>query len=158
MGAGVAGLPGLLGSPLRPYVPDEVRSGPPARLLIACCGVAFATWRLGGRTPQQWLPVLARYTASGVVRESSWREPWQRRHARTSALGPFNGLEVVEVETRHGQVGVVVDRSRRSLSAMVRLGGLAIRQLLDDVGRQRIVGAWSGVLDSIAQQPGELAD
>jgi hypothetical protein len=123
--------------------------------LVALSGIAVATWPVAGRTLQQWLPVVARFgaaTALGTRRVVSFGAATSPnpRPAR-----PFGDLVVASLETAHGPVGVVVDAARRTMSTMVSLTGSPFA-LIDDAARQQIADAWSGVLGSIAQQPGHL--
>jgi len=131
-------------------------AGSAVALLIACVGIAGATWRMGGRTLQQWLPVFAKFIVAGLW--GSRRGVSRGSHVAAEsqrALSPFKALEVMTLHTPRGDVGVVVDRSHRTLSAVVRLRGAPFA-LLDDAARQRIVDAWSGVLAALAQQPGSI--
>jgi hypothetical protein len=129
--------------------------GVAAAFLLSLAGVALATWPLAGRTAQQWLPVAARFSAGGLLRTHRVVSSAVASNTRPRSPRPFEDLEIVPLDTAHGQVGVVIDRARRSMSAMLRLGGSPFA-LLDDGARQQIADAWSGVLSAIAQQPGFL--
>jgi hypothetical protein len=123
--------------------------------MLSVAGIAVATWPIAGRTAQQWLPVAARFTTVTLLRRRRGVSLGAAARRRARPARPFEDLVIVPLETVHGQVGVVVDRARRSMSAMVRLSGAPFA-LLDDDDRQQIADAWSGVLRAIAQQPGFL--
>ncbi|HEY5274819.1 MAG TPA: SCO6880 family protein [Acidimicrobiales bacterium] len=124
-------------------------------LLVSLAGVALATWPLGGRTLQQWVPLAARFGAAGAFRTHRGVSYGEASPASSRSTRPFEDLVIVPLDTAYGQVGVVIDRARRSMSAMLSLSGSPYA-LLDDGARQQIADAWSGVLSAIAQQPGSL--
>jgi hypothetical protein len=130
-------------------------TGVVAAFLVSLAGVALATWPLAGRTPQQWLPVAARFSAGGLLGTHRVVNHGAAGKTRQRPSRPFEDLVIVPLDTAHGQVGVVIDRARRSMSAMLRLSGSPYA-LLDDGARQQIADAWSGVLSAVAQQPGSL--
>jgi hypothetical protein len=130
-------------------------TGVVAAFLVSLAGVAGATWPLAGRTPQQWLPVAAKFSADGLLRTHRVVSHGAASSTRPRPPHPFEDLEIVPLDTAHGEVGVVIDRARRSMSAMLQLSGSPYA-LLDDGARQQIADAWSGVLSAVAQQPGSL--
>jgi hypothetical protein len=130
-------------------------AGVVAAFLVSLAGVALATSPLAGRTPQQWLPVATRFSTGALLRTHRIVSHGDATSTRPRAPHPFEDLVIVPLDTAHGQVGVVIDRARRSMSAMLRLSGSPYA-LLDHGARQQIADAWSGVLSSLAQQPGSL--
>jgi hypothetical protein len=123
--------------------------------LVSLAGIALATWPIAGRTAQQWLPVAARFASAALFRMHRGVSYGAPAPTSPRATRPFEDLVIVPVETAHGQVGVVIDRARRSMSAMLSLSGSPF-VLLDDDARQQIADAWAGVLGAIAQQAGYL--
>jgi hypothetical protein len=122
---------------------------------VSLAGIAVATWPIAGRTAQQWFPVAARFAAATLLRLRRGVSLGAVSSSRPRPLRPFDDLVIVPLEAAYGEIGVVIDRARRSMSAMVSLSGSPFA-LLDEGARQQITDAWSGVLGSIAQQPGSL--
>ncbi len=133
-------------------------------------GVALATWPLGGRTAEQWLPTVSRYgvvvaggrhrhrasapslghttTAGGAVAVE--------KRVRTRHGGPFAGLALLGVEVPDGPaVGVVYDTRARTLTASLHVRGQSFA-LLGSEDQQRRVAAWSSVLAALARERSPL--
>ena len=120
-------------------------------------GVAFATWPLGGRTAEEWTPdVLRHLTRSGG--------------GRTGSFDPFRGIQLIQValtddrpakgraatqdaESAEGcfvGAGVLHDRARRTFTAVLSASAPGF-VLLGEQDRAGRVGAWAGVLASLAR-------
>jgi hypothetical protein len=124
----------------------SVSAGAGAFLAFAVVAVfvAFATWPLAGRSPEQWTPVVARHLA-------------RRLGLGLRGGGALAALELAEVpgSTRDKQIGVVVDDRARTWTAVLRVGGSGFA-LGDEVERSRRIAAWSGVLATSAREGGAL--
>ena len=108
-------------------------------LVVVLGTVAFASWPLGGRSAEQWTPVVASHLVRqmGVSRRSK---------------GPLSRLELDEVPIRVSgrSIGVVVDHAAGTWTAAVSAGGSGYA-LGDEADRARRVAAWSGVLAAMAR-------
>jgi len=115
---------------------------------ILAIGVGVATWPIGGRTPEEWAPDALRHAVA------------LRRRSR-SGPGPFAGVRLIAVDPNgRGQdgsivwgatgIGVLHDRSRRTYTAVLGASASGF-VLLSEADKVRRVGAWSGVLASLAR-------
>ena len=151
----------------------------PARVAVAlaavAAGVALATWPVGGRTGEEWLPTVTRWEISavaGVRRQRSdapgaghglvaapgrfRRSPHPAAGARpASRRGAFGGLEILGADSGTGpagpQLGVVFDRRARTHTAVLAVRGHNFALVSPDEQRQR-VGRWATVLASLARE------
>ena len=98
---------------------------------------AMATVPVSGRTGDEWLPVVVCWAA----RRS--RVPGGR------AMGALRGVRLLRAGWQ--DMGVVHDRSGRTLTAAVSLRGRSFALLVPDE-QDRRVGAWSSVLASLARE------
>jgi Putative type VII ESX secretion system translocon, EccE len=98
---------------------------------------AMATVPVSGRTGDEWLPVVVCWAA----RRS--RVPGGR------AMGALRGVRLLQAGWQ--DMGVVHDRSGRTLTAAVSLRGRSFALLGPDE-QDRRVGAWSSVLASLARE------
>jgi hypothetical protein len=113
-------------------------------LLVLASFVAFVTWPLGGRSADQWTPVVA----SHVARRT--RAPSKRRR------GALSDLELHDIPAEEGRrIGVIVDRAAGTWTGTMRIGGSGF-SLSDEMERSRRVAAWSGVLAGSAREGGGL--
>lgn len=122
-------------------------------LVVVAIPVSF--WPIRGRTVQQWLPVVSSFVALGLSGRHRARfrsEEPQRGRGRGRS---FVKLTVIAASSPSGPIGVLQDRSRNTVSGVIRLRGDAYL-LLDAASRQQIADAWSSALGAIAQQPGLL--
>lgn len=112
---------------------------------LVALAVGVATWPLGGRTFEEWAPDAVRYATA--------RRTGRRRGLRR-AFDTLLLLEaVLDADPRGGSVGVVHDRAARTYTAVVPASGQGFALLgCDDQSAQ--VGAWAGVLSSLARQGG----
>lgn len=105
-------------------------------VMLVACG-ALATWPVSGRTGDQWLPVVVRWSARRVS---------TRGKRRTDCLA---GLRLLSVGG-HG-MGVVHDQRGRTLTAAVSLRGQGFALLGPDEQDRRVAG-WSSVLATLARE------
>jgi len=123
-------------------------------LLLACVVVAVAiaaAWvPIGGRTPEQWIPVAGRYAIDVVLgRRTSILERGSSSDGQAPA--PFAAFEVTEQEGLgvHGRFGALHDRRSGTWTAVLCLGSESFALLGED-DRARRVATWSGVLAAVA--------
>ena len=98
---------------------------------------AMATVPVSGRTGDEWLPVVVCWAARRT------RVPGGR------AMGALRGVRLLQAGWQ--DMGVVHDRSARTLTAAVSLRGRSFALLGPDE-QDRRVGAWSSVLASLARE------
>ncbi len=161
-----------------------VRAGPSAAgvvvaVIIVGAVVALAFWPVAGRTGEQWLPLVARWTWAGAAGRRRQLHPGPqdgvpvaveggrvppRLAARPSPTqrGPLGGgrtvfdglgVEALPVDPAHpsATIGVVVDRPGRALTAVLALRGNSFALLGPDDQDAR-VGAWARALASLARE------
>ncbi len=154
-------------------------------VLSAAAGVGLAFWPIQGRTGEQWLPLAVRWlwAGSGGGRRQSSRAPrlgllvaadeeergatrtareWPRLPARlraTSRGGVFDGMEIAAVPappgTGGGEIGLVLDRPSRTVTAVLAVRGHSFA-LLSAVDQDSRVGAWARVLSTLAREGSEI--
>jgi len=114
-------------------------------IAVVAAAVGVATWPVGGRTFEEWVPDAVHYATT----RRAGRQRGPRRVFDTLLL-----LEAaLEVDARGGSVGVVYDRAARTYTAVVTASGHGFALLgRDDQASQ--VGSWAGVLSSLARQGG----
>jgi hypothetical protein len=104
-------------------------------IILVACG-AMATWPVSGRTGEQWLPVVMRWTTrlgfGGMRRMDSLRG------LRLLSVGPHD-------------MGAVHDQRGRTLTAALSLRGQGFALLGPDE-QDRRVAAWSSVLATLARE------
>jgi hypothetical protein len=98
---------------------------------------AMATVPVAGRTGDEWLPVVVCWAARRT------RVPGGR------AMGPLRGVRLLRAGWQ--DMGVVHDRSARTLTAALSLCGRSFALLGPDE-QDRRVGSWSSVLASLARE------
>ena len=106
-----------------------------AFVTLAVC-VALATYPLGGRTGDQWLPVAVLWSTR------SFGPGGKRR------MGTLRGLSLLRVEWR--DMGVVHDHRARTLTAALSVRGRSFALLGPDEQDRRVAG-WSSVLAALAR-------
>ncbi len=147
-------------------------------------GVAVATWPLGGRTPEQWVPTVASFGLRAVA--DATYKPWRSSSRRgQGAFGGLvlaqlaepgewepawrEGLEAVSAQMRAGRrrdgpahspplstgIGVVSDSMMQTRTAVVPVGGTGFA-LLSDADRVERIAAWSGALAALARDTAGL--
>lgn len=154
---------------------------PPAIVLavVAAGGsVAFAWWPVAGRTGEQWLPTVVRWSATGLIGRRCRRSGVERlghcigadggpclivgeRVAATvdkSSSGPrpkgaFGGLRMIGYRAREGDdaLGVVHDARSGTYTAAVPVFGQSFA-LLGISEKERRVASWASVLASLARE------
>ena len=132
--------------------------------------VALACWPIGGRTGEEWLPVVLRWGADGVGGRRR-RSPLPGAGHRGalgagtaggvpkragSPVGAFAGLGILAVSGDRegpgsGEVGVVHDERAGTLTAVLALEGHSFA-LLGPGEKERRVAGWSGVLAALARE------
>ncbi len=132
----------------------------PARAPVAIgfvvASIAAVTWPVGGRTVEEWVPVVFGFSTKTLVRanRSVVGVAMSTRQARKLPI--FDGFEIGEVTPDSGPAfGVLVDRKSSSASALVELGGESYA-LLSEAERMRRVEGWAGVLASVARDAGSI--
>lgn len=122
-------------------------------------GLGVACWPVRGRTPEEWFPLAARWSAltlaSGRVRTSGVP---QRGHLTAGewvrfGQGQLDGCSLVEPPPGTGSLhaGVVRDTRSRTYTVVLALEGHAFA-LLEPEDKQRRVSAWAGVLAGLARE------
>jgi len=118
-----------------------------AAVAVLAVGVAVATWPIAGRTAEQWAPDALRHLVA-------------RQRGARAADHPLLSVDLVGVDATSASddpvhpsttgVGVLHDRSRRTLTAVLGASDPGF-VLLGEDDKVRRVGAWSGVLASLAR-------
>jgi len=115
-------------------------SASPAGVVMALAavavGVGVATWPIVGRTAEEWAPDALRHAL--------------RRRPRPWRSGPFAGVDLIAVDVGVSTAGVLWDRARRTYTAVLAASAPGF-VLLGDDDKARRVGAWAGVLASLAR-------
>ena len=116
-------------------------------LAVLAIGVGVATWPIAGRTPEEWAPDALRHAVAFGRRSGA-------------GPGPFVGIRLIRVDPSVPEsdesavvaagIGVLHDRPRRTFTAVLgaSVSGFV---LLSEADKVRRVGAWSGVLASLAR-------
>jgi hypothetical protein len=144
------------------------------------CGVAVAFWPIRGRTPEQWLPLVARWSLTGPDRRTQLAPGPGRGHVvgrctetdgtpmaatvsspvvdRVSGRrgrGVFDGVRLMELplltDSGDRRAGVVIDGPARTATAALALRGHSFA-LLSPTDQEFRVAAWAGVLASLARE------
>jgi hypothetical protein len=154
-------------------------------LAAACGGVAVATWPVGGRTLEQWVPTVASFgvRAAGEGRRQPWQSPKRRPRGPLSRLTLLEmpelwehhepawreGVESLTERARSGRgragaarhlvastgIGVIGDAESCTWTAVMPVGGTGFA-LLGDAERADRIAAWSGVLAAMARDTSGL--
>ncbi len=156
-------------------------AGVVAAVALVGSAVGLAFWPIQGRTGEQWLPLLARWTWARLTRAGRTLAPGPRAgHLSTVALdgtgftplraahdrrpgrgraGPFDHLEVTGAafgpEPMASAMGMVVDRTARSATAVLAVRGHSFALLGPDEQDVRIA-AWARVLAALAREGTEV--
>jgi Putative type VII ESX secretion system translocon, EccE len=160
--ASVAGglLLGVLALRSRADVPGVV-------VALACvlASAAFACWPVAGRTGEEWLPTVTRWTLDGVAPGGRRRRSPQPGLGRPGlgTVGRWTrslaGLELLAVAPGANgpgllidrPVGVVWDRRARTYTAALGVRGHCFA-LLGPEDKERRVAEWSAVLGALARE------
>lgn len=125
-------------------------------LAAASGGIAVATWRLQGRTLEQWAPTAASFALRAVAEAGRARGQAAAGRPR-GTLSRLALLELPEPVERGTPapvdptgLGVMRDAEASTLTAVVPVGGTGYA-LLSDTDRAERIAAWSGVLAALAR-------
>ena len=155
----------------RPTVPSVV-----AAVVAAGGGVAVAWWPVAGRTAEEWLPTVVRWTLGGGGRRrlhpsrqaarghclgpdgqpclpspGAGRRAARGTRARPPA-GPFGRLAMLSADGEDGRpVAVVLDRRTRTFTAVLEVRGHTFA-LLGPREKDGRVAGWASVLASLARE------
>jgi len=131
--------------------------GTVAALVVVAAGVAVATWPLGGRTIEEWLPDVVRHVTGGRGDLARRGRGDVAGRGRRRVPAPFATLRVLEARLEEssgrGPVGVVHDRGARTYTVVLPASGPGFA-LLGRQGQAGRVQAWAGVLASLSRQGG----
>jgi hypothetical protein len=119
-----------------------------AFLILLTC-VALATWPVSGRTGDQWIPVVVRWSARRLGGRGSGRGPWRSSGWGSRRTDALCGLRLLSVGPR--DLGVVHDVRGRTLTAVLSLRGRSFALLGPDEQDRRVAG-WSVVLAALARE------
>jgi hypothetical protein len=114
-------------------------AGVAAAMAILVLYGALATVPFGGRTSEEWVPVAVCWGA---------RRAGPRGRAGRG-MGALRGLRLLRADWQ--DMGVIHDRSARTLTAVLSLRGASFALLGPDE-QDRRVGAWASVLASLARE------
>jgi hypothetical protein len=126
-------------------------------------GLAVACWPVGGRTAEQWLPVVGRWSAIAVRGRRRYLSEVPRlggnvgsgRRARSSPEVPpvFAGCRILQPPVSVGgmRIGVLHDARARTYTAVVTVQSRAFVLLGADDKHRRVDG-WARVLAGLARE------
>jgi hypothetical protein len=117
-------------------------AGALAALAVVAVGLVAATWPIGGRTAEQWVPDAVRHL-DAVGR--------RRRLSRRRIFGTLRFLDVDLAGTAATRAGVVFDVAAATYTAVLSVSGPGF-VLLGATDKARRVGGWSAVLASLAHE------
>ncbi|HEX7444346.1 MAG TPA: SCO6880 family protein, partial [Acidimicrobiales bacterium] len=145
--------------------------------------VALAFWPIQGRTGEQWLPLVARWTWARTTGSGRWLAPGPRAgHVTTvdrdgtrssplrpggdrrpgparARVSPFDRLEVVgvpfEPEHSSAEMGMVVDGRARTATGVLAVRGHSFA-LLGPADQDARISAWARVLAALAREGSEV--
>jgi len=109
---------------------------------IVTVGLVAATWPIGGRTAEQWVPDAVRHI------DAVGRRP---RPSRRRIFGTLRFLDVDLAGTGAARAGLVFDVAAATYTAVLSVSGPGF-VLLGATDKARRVGGWSGVLASLAHE------
>jgi hypothetical protein len=144
------------------------------------CGVAVAFWPVRGHTPEQWLPLVTRWSLTGPDRRTQLAPGPGCGHVvgRRTGTGriptvttvPSPGIDLVPGRRRRGvfdgvrlmelplltdggdrRAGVVIDGPARTATVALAVRGHSFA-LLSPTDQESRVAAWAGVLASLARE------
>ncbi len=128
----------------------------PIALAAVVASIAAVSWPIGGRTVEEWVPIVLSFFSKIVVRTNRSIVGVAMTTASARRPSIFESFAIDEVSLRNAPpFGVLLDRRTSSASALVELGGESYA-LLSEAERMRRVEGWSGVLASIARDTGAI--
>jgi len=136
--------------------------GAVAGLLALGLAAALATLRIGGRTADEWAPVVGGYAARRVGRRSAFRSTAPRagmsfdprpggvlRDPVPVAPAALRGVRIVEAGSGDRRIGAVSERAGRRLTALLACRVVSFA-LLDADAQERRLAQWGLVLSGAA--------
>jgi hypothetical protein len=129
-------------------------------VLVGLCAAASAFVPIGGRTFDEWIPVISRWLLTGFLGERSFVSAVPSAGLPT-VLDPqpdfppaLNGISILSVPlSGASRLGVIKDSKLGTYTGVLSVQGRSFA-LLDDQEKQRRVAAWGGVLASLAREAG----
>lgn len=129
-------------------------------MAIGLLGAAFAFYPFGGRTLEQWFPVVSAWTLRRAQGRQRYRSssPTAGVRATDAELEPpttlppaLAGIEILSAPLGGDEVGVIKDRRTNSYTAVlaVRVGSFG---LLDRADQERRLASWGAVLAGLARE------
>jgi hypothetical protein len=142
---------------------DSAPSGGGALLAIVCVAVAVAVTfaPLGGRTLEEWAPVVCAFTVRRLRGRSQLRSPVPVQGFRARRLGPaeedgepappasLGGMRIRTAAYRDRSIGVLAERGGRRLTAVLACRVVSF-SLLDAEEQERRLGRWGLILSGVA--------
>lgn len=147
-------------------------SGVVMAVTVVGASVAVAFWPVAGRTGEQWLPVLVRWSWNGVAGRRFRPDPGPADGRRVVVAGrpgvaardvpirsagaprwPFDGLRILATGDGAGRdgMGMVVDEQARTVTAVLSVRGHSFA-LLGPGEQDARVAAWARALASLARE------
>jgi hypothetical protein len=140
-------------------------SGALIGILLLGVSIVLAAVPLGGRTAEQWLPVLAAHNVRMVSGRLKFRARFPTRGVRVSVSGArtrpaspiqlpaaLRGIEIKEIDHRGRPVGLLTEQRGRLLTAVIACRVVAFA-LLDPEAQERKLARFGSVLAATASTP-----
>jgi hypothetical protein len=131
-----------------------------AAIVIAVSGLAVAFWPVANRTVAHWVPVHLAYAVRAVSGAVRWRSPAVGQGVRVDERGglrypvalpaSLQGVEIISVRRPGGEVGLLFDRSRQTLCAVLQVR-LRAFGLLSDRDQERRLAAFGELQNDLAR-------
>ncbi|HVA04080.1 MAG TPA: SCO6880 family protein [Acidimicrobiales bacterium] len=112
-------------------------------------GVGVATWPIAGRTAEEWAPDALRHALTLGRRPRGGPGPFAG--VRLIRVDPSTPRSEPQVRCGSGGIGVFHDRSLRTFTAVLGASDPGF-VLLGEDDKARRIGAWAGVLASLARE------
>ena len=133
-----------------------------AAFLVATASAGLCFVPVAGRTTVEWAPILAGFQARSLRGRDRWSSPAPTTGAKLTRGGDvvagdpvapdaLRGVEILSVDFRGGQVGVLKESRGGYLTAVlaVRVGSFGLLSTADQEAR---LAGWGGVLAAIARE------
>lgn len=125
-------------------------------LTVVTFAAAAAFWQLGGRTVEQWVPVVLRWGGRRVLGRNRYRSVMPLLgqvdgQATASPPDTVSGVRIIAERLEDaGDVGILHDRHAGTYTALLAVRGRSF-QLADGAERERRLAAWGAVLAGLAR-------